>query len=160
LILHGSIREEISHDFEYFIVDLVLVLCLETGDAVIDLSLCVSNFELSSIDFVEDEGGVLDLSHALDDVLVFELGKRHVVDDREQGEFAADDGDDIVVRWWEDAQNLLFQAIFPEDLHLTVEDVVVVELQQLLVSEVNAELLETVLLEVLETEDIEDVDLL
>jgi hypothetical protein len=40
----------------------------------------VSNFELSSVDFVEDERGVLDLSHALDDGFVFELRKRHVVD--------------------------------------------------------------------------------
>lgn len=53
---------------------------------------------------------------------------------------------------------MLVQAILPQYLHLPLKHVLVVESQQFLVGEVYAELLETVELEVLEPEDVQDVD--
>lgn len=53
---------------------------------------------------------------------------------------------------------MFLKPIFPQNFHLSVKNIRIVKLQKLLVSKVYAKLLETVFLEVLEAEDVEDID--
>lgn len=96
---------------------------------------------------------------ALDDICVLEL-LRHgeVVDDGEEGELAGNDVDDGVIGGGNDRSDLMGESIFLEDLHLSLEDILVVQLEQFFVGEIDAELFETVVIEVLKAEDVEDVD--
>lgn len=82
-----------------------------------------------------------------------------VIDKREYGDTRPTDHfDDIVIGGGLDVAYILPQAVFGEDFHFPLEDVLVVEFEELLVCEVYAQLLETVFMEVFEAEYVQDVD--
>lgn len=133
----------------------------EAVNVVADFTLAVENSEFIFIDFVEPKNvPVLEVFlQSVDDVAVFVLLPACVVvDDGKDGQFSAYQSDDVVICGGLNAHDLFLKTVFLKNRHFVFKDVLVILLQKLLVGEVYTELLKTILREVLEAEDVEDID--
>jgi hypothetical protein len=100
------------------------------------------------------------LFESMDDVFVLELGQGHVVDDRKQGHLATDEGDERLVGWRDQSHHLFLQPVLLKDFHLFLEHIMIVQPKQAFVGVIDAKLLETVVIKVLEPEYIQNGDFL
>ncbi len=70
------------------------------------------------------------------------------------------EGDERLVGWRDQTHHLLLQPIFFKDLHLFLEHIMIVQPKQAFVGVIDAKLLETVVIKVLEPEYIQNGDFL
>lgn len=81
-----------------------------------------------------------------------------IIDDREQRQFTWYYLNDIVIGWWEYLLDFMPKPIIFQQYHLPLKNILVVEFEKLLVCVVDAKLLKTIFIEILEPEYIKDTD--